>query len=239
MEIIKQKENKLIFKKEMEESLANALRRYLNEIPIVAIDELEISKNDTPLYDETIAHRIGLIPLKMDKKFNPKTELKIKLKSKKEGLVYSEEIKGDVEIVFDKIPLTFLNKNQEIEISGIARVGKGNEHTKFSPGILFYRNSIDIKIDKECPKEIVDECPKGIFELKDNKIIVKNVVECDMCDMCVDFCTNLKKDYIKINPTKELIITLESFGQMKIKDILNKTIEVLKKDLEEVGKKLK
>ena len=64
MEIIERKENQITFRAEISDSLANAVRRYINQIPILAIDEVEIYKNDSPLYDETVAHRIGLIPLK-------------------------------------------------------------------------------------------------------------------------------------------------------------------------------
>ncbi len=239
MEIIEQKENKIIFKEKIGESLVNTLRRYLNEISVLAINELEISRNDSPLYDETIAHRIGLIPLKMDKKYNNKTELKVNLKSKKEGMVYSGELKGDAEIVYDKIPLTFLNKDQEVDISATAIIGNGKDHAKFSPGLLFYKNVVEIKIDKDCPKEIVEICPKEILKLDGEKIIVENANKCDMCDMCLDFCKKKGKESIKIIPTDELIITLESFGQMEVKDILSGSINILKKDLEKVSKQLK
>ena len=47
--------------------MLNALRRIiLREIPTMAIDEVIILKNDSPLYDEILAHRLGLIPLKTD-----------------------------------------------------------------------------------------------------------------------------------------------------------------------------
>lgn len=45
-------------------SIANALRRILiSEIPTMAIELVQISKNNTVYNDEYIAHRLGLIPL--------------------------------------------------------------------------------------------------------------------------------------------------------------------------------
>ena len=123
MKIIRKKADKLSFSVELEDSLANAIRRYVNQIPVVAVDEIEISKNDSALYDETLAHRIGLIPLKAKKQTG-----KMKLESKKEGIVYSGELKGDAEVVYDKIPITLLDKGQEFEIKATLKSGKGSEH---------------------------------------------------------------------------------------------------------------
>jgi DNA-directed RNA polymerase alpha subunit len=60
MEVVENSDNQIVFKTDMEEGLANALRRYLNKIPVLAIDEVEISKNNSPLYDETILKKKGL-----------------------------------------------------------------------------------------------------------------------------------------------------------------------------------
>jgi len=238
MKIISKKNNEMVFVAEMEESLANAIRRYLNQIPILAIDEVEISKNDSPLYDETLAHRIGLIPLKMDKLINEKTGTQLKLSTKKEGIVYSKELVGGAKIIYDEIPITSLKKGQELEFIAKAKFGKGIEHAKFSPGLMFYRNLVDVKINKNCPQEVVNVCPKKILKLENGKITVKDAYKCDICEACVDLCKKERKDSIEIIPTKELVLTLESFGQLSPEKIFIKAIDVLKKDLVSVSKDL-
>lgn len=238
MKLINKKENQIVFSAEIDESLANAIRRYVDQIPILAIDDVEISKNDSPLYDETIAHRIGLIPLKMEKGVNEKTEEQISLVAKKEGLLYSEEIKGKIKPVYDKIPITLLKKGQELEILGTARVGKGSRHVKFSPGLMFYRNGVKLKIDKDCPKEVVNVCPAKILKMDGGKISVIDEDKCDMCEACVEYCKKQGKNGIELIPTKEMVISVESFGQISQEEIFKRAIEVLKEDLEEVAKKI-
>ncbi len=238
MKIIDKKDNQITFSAEVDESLANAVRRYVDQIPILAIDEVEISKNDSPLYDETIAHRMGLIPLKMDKATNEKTVEELTLVAKKEGMVYSEELKGKVNPVYDKIPITVLKKGQELEILATARVGKGSKHSKFSPGLMFYRNLIKIKADKDCPKDIVNSCPKGVFNLENGKIAVVDESKCDMCEACTDLARKMGKNCIELVPSEELAITVESFGQISEEDIFKKAIKILREDLEEVSKKI-
>ena len=237
MKLVDKKEKQIKFKAEIEENLANAIRRHVNQIPILAVQEVEITKNDSPLYDETIAHRIGLIPLKTEKVMNDKTEIKLKLNSKKEGTVYSGELNGGAKIVYEQIPITSLNKGQELEILATARLGKGEDHSKFSPGLMFYRNIVELNIDKDCIKDVVQVCPKNILKVDGGKVIVTDPDECDICEVCVDLCKKQGKDSIKIIPTKDLLITVESFGQIPAQEIVKRSIEILKKNLAEVEKK--
>lgn len=160
MELIEKKENKIVFRAEMDDTIANAIRRYLGHIPVLAIDEVEIYKNDSPLYDETLAHRIGLIPIKTEKNVNEKTSISLKLVSDKEGMIYSGDLKGAAKIVYNKIPITLLNKDQELELVAKVRPGIGIEHAKFSPGLMFYRNVVNAKVEKDCPQDIIESCKK-------------------------------------------------------------------------------
>jgi DNA-directed RNA polymerase alpha subunit len=66
MQLVEKTPEKIVLRGEISESLANTIRRSLAEVPTLAVDEVEIFKNDSALYDEVLAHRIGLIPLKTD-----------------------------------------------------------------------------------------------------------------------------------------------------------------------------
>ncbi len=233
MKTIKKKTDKLVFSAEIDNSIANAIRRYVNQIQIVAVDEVEISKNDSALYDETLAHRIGLIPLKAKKQTG-----KIKLESKKEGIVYSGELKGDADVVYDKIPITILSKGQELEIKATLRVGRGSEHAKFSPGLMFFRNVVELKIDKKFKEKIKKICPNANIRESGNQIIVLDDGEEEISDVCAGIAER-EGDKPEIKENSELIIKLESFGQISSEAIFEKSIDELRKDLEDVSKKLK
>lgn len=236
MKKIEKTGNQLVFTAEINETLANSIRRYLNQIPVLAVDEVEISKNDSALYDETIAHRIGLIPLKMESSAKKK-QGKLKLDVKKEGTVYSGDLKGSPFVVYKNIPITTLNNNKELQLVATVKAGKGSEHSKFSPGLMFYRNVIKIVLDKEFYGEIKKVFPNVEIQEKGNKIMIIDNKKKEIADFC-EGIANKNRKKAEINTKNELIITIESFGQMSVESIFKKSIETLKKDLASMAKEI-
>ena len=230
------KEQKISFSMEVDNSLANAIRRSVSEIDILAIDEAEIHKNDSALPDEVIAHRLGLIPL--EQKPAPKAgTIQLKIKSKGPGTVYSGELK---DVIFDKMPLVILEKDQELELVVDARYGKGVDHTKFNPGFIYYKNLAKIEIDKGCDscKECIEACPNAVLKEKDGKMIIDDLENCDLCEACVEACKKQGKDCIKVGQDKKIVFSIESFGQLPAKKIVIEACSALKSNLAELNKKL-
>jgi DNA-directed RNA polymerase subunit D len=240
MEIIQKKEDKLVFVLENTlDSLANSVRRYVTKIPVIAIDEVEIFKNGSPLYDEAIAHRLGLIPLKMDKNYLTSKKLpELKLSANNEGMILSGGLKGSAKVVYDKIPVTFLDKGQEVEIVSTTKIGNGSEHSKFTPGTIFYRNVVEITMDKKHLEEIKKVYPKNEIREKTGKIIILDNQKRNISDFC-EALAEKNGSEIELKSTEDLVMTIESFGQLSPEEIFIGAAEELKKDLVEFGKKVK
>jgi DNA-directed RNA polymerase subunit D len=179
---------------------------------------------------------MGLIPLEMEKKFEKNSPV-LNLKSKKGGIVYSKEIDGDAKIVFGEIPITSLNEGQELELIAKTKMGLGIEHSKFNPGFIYYRNVSEISVDKKVGEEIKKIFPNVELKERGEKVILLDSEEKDLGDLCESLSEKDKKDFER-KFKEELILTIESFGQLPVKEIFSRSIKHLKKDLESVTKKI-
>ena len=152
-----EKKNRLTFSlKGTDTAYANTIRRIMGfEVPVMSIDDVEFRKNTSILYDEVLAHRLGLIPLSTDlKAYNMISECKCKgagcasctvkliLKAQGPGMVYASDIKSkdpEIKPIYGKMPIVKLLEGQEVEFEATAILGQGREHSKFCPGLVFYK----------------------------------------------------------------------------------------------------
>ena len=228
MEIVLNSPEKFVLRMGYNESLANAVRRSVPEIPILTIDEVEIYKNDSALYDEVIAHRLGLMPLKTEKGMNEKTKVEFKLTKKGPCTVYSEDLKGSGEIVYDKIPITILGEDGKLELVATAKLSKGIEHAKSIPGLCYYRHILEIESSAKIDPFI--EKSKGL--IKPVKSGSKWI--CDIEDANIEEIKEIDKDSVSLS--KEILFVIESYGNMDAKEILSKSLAVLNDNLDEFKK---
>ena len=208
---------KINFTSDMQINLANAIRRSVLEIPIMAIDEVEITKNDGALYDEILAHRIGLIPIKT----GANKEIKFKLQVKGPKMVVSGDFKPSTDAE-DNLPIVLLDKDQEVEVIGEARLGKGIDHIKYSPGLMYYKHSLD--------EELLD-----YLHIDENGKANYNEEEMKNKGLSEDKINKIKS----FKEALELEFRIESWGQIEVKDIFIKAVDVLSGNLKQLDKAVK
>jgi len=231
MQTIENTKEKLILRMDANEPLANAIRRSISEVPTLAIDEVEIYKNDSALYDEMLAHRLGLIPLKTEKSMSEKTRIDFKLSKKGPCVVYAEDLQGPIEVINGKTPLTILGENHKVELVATATLGVGVEHAKHIPGLCYYRH---IKEVKSSPKnDKIVEKSKGLIkvEKKGTKWL------CDPNDAEIEEITSSDKNAIA--DSNEMLFVIESFGNMPAKEILQQAGKILEANLSKFEKEIK
>lgn len=235
MELIDKTDEKIKIVTNIDVSLANAIRRSVSEIPIMAISEADIYKNDSALYDEIISHRLGLIPLKNKKlKKDEIIELKLKVKSKGEK---TEVLSGSLgeDVVYKDMPIVLLESGQEIELVAKAKSGIGLEHARFSPGTIFYKHLPKIKVsgDGEKSSELAELYPKA-FRFEDGKLKVLDASECDLDQEDMESYKGITIDF-----GEELVLNVESWGQIKPAEIFVSACKALKDNLEIISEKIK
>lgn len=265
IEVIEHKDNILRFVvHESSIAIMNTYRRLIiSEVPTLAIEDIILVENSSPMLDEIIAHRLGLIPITTPiDEFVVTSEcencdgegcqfcsatltLDIENEGNKPKMVYSKDLQStDDKIipVSEKIPIAKLAPGQKIVLEAIAFMGRGEEHAKWSPvANCSYRYYPEVKQDKsKCTgcKECVEACPKDLLEVKRKEVTLTDPLECTLCDLCTNACAYDSLEMV--HKEGDFIFTLESTGAVKPLDIFRKATEILKnktKDFQDEYKK--
>jgi DNA-directed RNA polymerase subunit D len=236
----------------------NALRRtIIAEVPTMAIENVMILENSSLIYDEILAHRLGLIPLTTDldsyvlpEKCSCKSELgcskcsvslMLNVEAADEPLtVYSKDLQPqdpNVKPVSDKIPILKLAPGQKVKLEAYAKLGKGSEHAKWQPvSVCVHKYYPSVTIDeKKCDScgECIKFCPRNVFKLIDRKLIVENELDCTLCLECVKHCPK-KSSPIKVTWVKDkFIFYLESTGALPPRRIIKEAIKIINEKTDE------
>lgn len=256
LKLLSKDNNKLTFIiKDTDFTFVNTLRRIITtEVPTMAIKKVTFTRNSSALFDEFIAHRLGLIPLVTDLESYwllekctckgagcAKCQVSMTLKAEGPITVYASDLKTQdpkIKPVFGKIPIVKLLKGQEIEFEAIAGLGKGKEHAKFSPAHVYYKSYPKINIDKvKNPDEVLKSCPVNVFEIDGKQLKVKNLEACTLCNACVDICDPKEGVTVK-GSEKDFIVTVESWGKLDTNEILEQALNIIDEKVNEFSELL-
>ena len=248
IEVKSQSDNEMVFIiRDAEVPFINAIRRCaMVNVPKIAIEDVNIIRNDSAMFNEVLAHRLGLTPLVSDLDalegmLLPEDEgweeytngIMFTLNEVGPKVVYSKDLKSSdskIKPVYDTIPLVKLKDDEVLNIEAVAKVGYGKEHAKWMPTtVCAYKQypeitfNDDVEIDYDCAQA----CPRGILksDRRSKKIKILDIEDCAMCKSCVRASDN---GYINVGfRPNDFIFRIETDGAMHPKEVLLKACDVL------------
>ncbi len=263
-----QEDRALLLIEDADPATVNALRRILMaEVPKMAIEDVEFHlgpirgedgqeyESVTPLFDEIIAHRLGLIPIPTDLEvFVPREECKdcggdgctnctimYSLNKKGPGTVFSRDLEpiGDSRLrpVDPDIPIVKLGEGQAMLIYSTAVLGTGQTHAKWQAAqAVAYKYypilEFDSK-DKALDEEVAGVCPVNILEAGDGEFRVTDIEKCTLCKLCEEQSEGRIK--VKGDPTR-FLFHFETDRSLTAHQALKKGLEILQGKFTEVAK---
>ena len=262
IEIIEMAERKASFiLKNSSPAKANALRRtMMSDIPKMAIDKVEFHlgqimmdgkeyESVTPLFDEIIAHRLGMVPVPTDlDTFGfqedcacggegcPNCAIMYSLNKIGPCTVMSGDLmplgSPELKVKDEFIPIVELTGEQAVLIYATAVMGTAAKHVKWQAvsgtGYKYYPI---VKVDpkRASAEEVLNcakVCPKQVFEIVGGKLTVKNPMECTLCKSCVESVHGDGSVTVE-GDDKNFIFTFETDGSLTAEQVLRKAAEIL------------
>ena len=180
-----------------------------------------------------IAHRLGLLPLKVSKVGDYKIQdncickgkgcktCQIVFELKVEGpkMVYAKDITTKVkgaEVLYPETPIVKMSEGQEINLKAVATLGEGRTHVKWSPALSYYSNYVTAKVNgKEVKSKNPAEFSRKLLDLGEEALKLEGIKG---------------KGEIKSSEDK-FVFTIESWGQLTPKELLQASVKVIKDKL--------
>ena len=245
-------------------AFANAFRRaMIGEVPTLAIEDVRIYDNTSAFFDEMLAHRLGLIPIKTDLSTYSTQEnctcggagcpgCTVTFTLSVEGpktVLSSDLIPQDPKAtpVYDNIPIVKLAKGQKLVVEARAVLNTGREHAKWQPTLVCgYKNYPVVSISETCDAcgNCVDECPREVLATKGKKVEIAEgkLPDCSMCKLCERAClASGIGDEPAITITAEsdrYIFVVESDGSLPVKEIMDRALQYIRDQSNELERQL-
>jgi DNA-directed RNA polymerase subunit D len=153
-------------------AFANGVRRAMvADVPTFSVDTVRVIENSSVMFDEQIAHRLGLVPLTTPPgEFELGEAVTLSLDVSGPDTAYSGDLvssDGMVGPADDGIPIIDLKEDQRLEVEADAVLGTGREHAKHQGGVAVgYRHLQRVEVVGE-RGEFADEEPhilRGVIE---------------------------------------------------------------------------
>jgi DNA-directed RNA polymerase subunit D len=228
--------------------VVNALRRAMvADVPKLAIEEVTVYDNTSALFDEMVAHRLGLVPVPTDLNLLnfrdvcvckgegcPNCTVLYTLSKEGPGTVYSGDLQPTDrkwDIKDKRIPIVKLLSGQRVMLEATAILGTSKQHAKWqmvtAAGYKLY--PIIELLSPTCPED--GACAKlapAVFSYENGQVRVKDPEAYKFSADALRMC----REHIKVDFRKDkFIFKLETDGSLPAKEVFVRGVAVLKDKL--------
>lgn len=235
-EVLKENDKKMVLHvKGANAALLNGIRRtILNDLPAFAVEEVTFFENNSAMFNEYLAHRIGLIPLTFDEEVSADSKITFSLDAQGPTTVYSKDLKSTdekIKVAKDHIPIVKLVDGQNLRLEAVAVGGTPLVHAKFQSAFCTFNA---FPVIKSKSKKAQEDAAKGKFKgLIDESGKILSPEKCEITSAAGD-------EDVWFEPKEgEYTLTVESFNAQKPKEILQRALAVLESKANDAEKKIK
>ncbi len=232
-------------------AFANSLRRLMmGEVPTLAVEHADFHENTSVLFDEMIAHRLGMIPLRFDAgTMNFRADCTCEgagcqlcqtvfaLEKTGPCMVTSGDLKSsnkDVQPTNPDFPIVELMAHQRLKLDAFTCLGRGKDHAKYQAAIASYQYypSLVVEGEVESAKKVLDTFPEGMLKAEGKKLSLTDPLTASLDPVYND---GKVKVWVDGDPTT-LIFRVESICGREVEDIILTAAKVLQEKAEEFKK---
>lgn len=224
--------------KDVPVEVLNALRRtLLARLPAFAIDEVDFYENNSVMFNEYLANRLGLVPLTFEETSSDDVKVSLSLDAEAvddSRVVHSREMVSSdaaVKVFAQNIPVMKLAKGQKLRFEATAVKGIPAQHAKFQSAFATYADLEDFKLALKCKKCSAAMLPR--MPVLAEKIPASKAP--DECLLCFDCEEQLKSR----KPSGQVVFYVESYNNLSPLQHLKRAVEIIDESLAKTAKELK
>ena len=254
IEVLSQTKDRLRFAlREVDVSMANALRRImLAEVPTWSVETVHFHENSSIYQNEYLAHRLGLIPLRVTDNSLETATLTLEVRHTEEAeSVTSHDLRCEtpgVEVVHGSeqgVLLAKLMPEQALKLEATICRGTGAEHAKWSPvSVAKFSYEADITVAPACAgaAELAERCPRRVFDVEESgQLVAARPADCIFCGECTN--RDAKRltggRSITVNPVpRTFIFDVETVGQYDAVEVVDQALRILIQKCEGLAQKV-
>lgn len=209
-------------------AFANGIRRaILADVPTLSIDTVRFVENSSVMFDEVLAHRLGMVPLTTPEgEFEEGDVVTLALDVEGPGTAYSGDLVSSdplVEPADKNVPLIDLKENQRLELEAEAVIGVGRDHAKHQGGVAVgYRHLQTVTVEGDAA-EYEDEEPqiiRGVIE-EDGELVPTEEFGNDLTERYPG------KEVVVEDVPEAFVFHVESDGSMPVEELVLRAVGTL------------